>query len=498
MIRCFLSLFALCSPILAFSQSIEDVIDEKFKPLVDFLEVIILYKPFEKYDFHISIVVLWLIFGALMFTLCFRFIHIRLFKHAIDITRGLYDKKDEAGEVSHFQALVTALSGTLGLGNISGVAVAIAMGGAGATFWMIVAGFLGMTAKFLECTLGVKYRTIDEKGEVSGGPMYYLSKGLALKNQVGLGKFLALIFAIFCVGGTIGGGNMFQANQAYLQLSYVYPFLAGNGFAFGMIMAILVGVVIIGGIKKIASVTDKLVPIMCGIYILVGLIIIFMHIDQTGIAFQKIIHGAFSGEAIVGGAAGALVIGFQRAAFSNEAGIGSAAIAHAAVKTDEPLTEGIVSILEPFLDTIVVCTITALIIIFSGMDEGAAGLSGAQITTSAFTSTFPWFKHVLTLSILLFAYATMISWSYYGLKAWTYLFGDTKKKKLIYNLIYLSFAVIGASVNMKSVMSFSDMMILGMSFPNILGLYILAPEIKKDLAIYLNKLKTGEIRKIKT
>lgn len=477
------SLSAVASGIL----SIEEQIDQYVKPIVDLLATIIFYKPFLKFGLHLPIVVIWLIGGAFVFTIYFRFVHIRLFRHAIDITRGLYDHPDQKGEVSHFQALVTALSGTLGLGNISGVAIAISLGGAGATFWMIVAGFLGMTAKFLECTLGVKYRQIDAAGEVSGGPMYYLSRGLANKGWPTLGKILAVSFAILCVGGAIGGGNMFQVNQAYAQVCYVYPYLTGNGFAFGCILAILVGIVIIGGIKKIANVTDKLVPLMCGVYILVGMIIIFLHIDQTGSALLKIWHGAFEGSAIVGGVAGALAIGLQRAAFSNEAGIGSAAIAHAAVKTDEPLTEGIVSILEPFLDTIVVCTMTALIIIYTGMDTQQGSVNGAQLTTSAFASVIPWFKHILSISILLFAFSTMISWSYYGLKAWTYLFGHTKNKKLAYNLIYLSFAIVGSSVNMSSVMEFSDMMILAMSFPNILGLCFLAPEIKEDLKMYLKK-----------
>lgn len=469
--------------------SIEDTIDNAIAPVVKILSDFIFWKPFASMGFQVPIVVLWLILGALIFTLYFRFVNIRLFKHAIDITRGLYDNKKDKGEVSHFQALVTALSGTLGLGNISGVALAISLGGAGACFWMIIAGFLGMTAKFLECTLGVKYRNIDAHGEVSGGPMYYLSKGLSAKGYPMLGKILALVFAVFCIGGAIGGGNMFQVNQAYAQVTIVYPYLTGNGFAFGLLMAILVGIVIIGDIKKIAHVTDKLVPVMCGIYMLVGLIIIFKNFGHIGTAISKIWVGAFSGNAIIGGVAGSLAIGLQRAAFSNEAGIGSAAIAHAAVKTDEPLSEGIVSILEPFIDTILICSLTALIIIFTGYDIKIDGASGAQLTTLAFGSVFPWFKHILTLSILLFAYATLISWSYYGLKSWTYLFGNTKKMKMLYNIIYLCFIVVGSSASMMHVMDFSDMMILGMSFPNILGLYILAPEIKNDLKIYLEKIK---------
>lgn len=470
--------------------SIERSIDIALAPIVQFLSSIIFYRPFESWGFQLPIVVLWLMIGALIFTIYFRFIHIRLFKHAIEITMGKFDKKEHKGEVSHFQALVTALSGTLGLGNISGVALAISMGGAGATFWMIVAGFLGMTAKFLECTLGVKYRNFNSIGEVSGGPMYYLSKGLAKQNKATLGKVLAVIFSIFCIGGAIGGGNMFQVNQAFAQLVIVYPMTSGWGFEFGLIMAVLVGIVIVGGIKTIANVMDKLIPFVCGLYMLVGIVIILKNIGLTGLAFQKIWYGAFHGNAILGGVAGAMVIGLQRAAFSNEAGIGSAAIAHSAVRTDEPLTEGIVSILEPFLDTIVMCTLTALIIIFTGYDKPMIGASGAQLTTLAFGSVFPWFTHVLTISILLFAYATLIGWSYYGLKAWTYLFGNNKKMKMTYNLIYLFFVVVGSSASMMNVMDFSDMMILGMAFPNILGLYFLAPEIKEDLNNYLTKYKS--------
>lgn len=471
------------------SNSVEENIDRAVQPIVEALSCVIFYMPFSSFGFDIKIVVLWLIIGAIFFTVYFRFINIRLFKHAIDITRGLYDKKGAKGEVSHFQALVTALSGTVGLGNISGVAVAISLGGAGATFWMIMAGLLGMTSKFVECTLGVKYRHIDSKGEVSGGPMYYLSLGLAKHNKAKLGKILAILFAILCVGGSIGGGNMFQSNQCYAQVANVFPQFANNGFAFGVLLAIFVGVVIIGGIKKIANVTDKLVPLMVAIYLIFGLIIIGKNIFQLDEAILKILTGAFNIKAIFGGAAGAIAVGFQRAAFSNEAGVGSAAIAHSAVKTDEPLTEGIVSLLEPFVDTVVICTMTALIIIFTGFDTADSSLTGSQLTSAAFSSVLPWFKYVLTISILFFAYSTMISWSYYGLKAWTFLFGETKKMKLTYNLIYLSFVVVGSSASLANVMEFSDMMILAMAFPNILGLYILAPEIKKDLNNYLSNLK---------
>ncbi len=481
---------ALLSPFsMLASGSLEQKIDQAVQPIVAALSSVIFYEPFASIGFDIKIVVLWLVVGAIFFTIYFRFINFRLFKLAIDITRGKYDKKGSKGEVSHFQALVTALSGTVGLGNISGVAVAISLGGAGATFWMIVAGLLGMTSKFVECTLGVKYRHIDSKGEVSGGPMYYLVRGLAHQSKAKFGKILSVIFAILCVGGSIGGGNMFQSNQCYAQIANVFPQFANNGFAFGVLLAIFVGIVIIGGIKKIANVTDKLVPLMVAIYLVFGLIIIGKNIFQIDEAFMKIIEGAFNVKALFGGAAGAIAVGFQRAAFSNEAGVGSAAIAHSAVKTDEPLTEGIVSLLEPFVDTVVICTMTAFILIFTGFDTADASLTGSQLTSAAFSSVLPWFKYVLTISILFFAYSTMISWSYYGLKAWTFLFGETKKMKMTYNLIYLCFVVVGSSASLANVMEFSDMMILAMAFPNILGLYFLAPEIKNDLNKYLSNLK---------
>lgn len=472
------------------SHGLEQKVDAAVAPIVNALSQVIFYKPFAGFGFDIKIVVLWLVVGAIFFTLYFRFINIRLFKHAIDITRGKFDKKDSKGEVSHFQALVTALSGTVGLGNISGVAVAISLGGAGATFWMIVAGLLGMTSKFVECTLGVKYRHINAHGEVSGGPMYYLHQGLAKHHRAKLGKFLSIVFAILCVGGSIGGGNMFQANQSYAQLASVFPQFADNGFVFGVLLAIFVGIVIVGGIKKIANVTDKLVPLMVAIYIVFSLIIIGKNIFQIDDAFMKIFIGAFSAKAFFGGAAGAIAVGFQRAAFSNEAGVGSAAIAHSAAKTDVPISEGIVSLLEPFIDTVVICTMTALVIIFTGFDNAGPSLTGSQLTSSAYASVVPWFKYVLTISILFFAYSTMISWSYYGLKAWTYLFGETKKMKLAYNLLYLSFVVIGSSASLANVMEFSDMMILSMAFPNLVGLYILAPEVKIDLNKYMSNFKT--------
>jgi len=380
------------------------------------------------------------------------------------------------------------------LGNIAGVAVAVSLGGAGATFWMIVAGLLGMSSKFVECTLGVKYRDILPDGRVFGGPMNYLRYGLQKRNMGGLGKVLATFFAILAIGASFGGGNMFQANQSFEILSGQFSWLEGNGFWFGLTVAVLVGVVIIGGINSIAKVTGKIVPIMAGVYVLGALTVIFINIENIGPAFSAIIDGAFSPSALKGGILGVLIVGFQRAAFSNEAGVGSAAIAHSVAKTNHPPSEGFVALLEPFIDTVVVCTLTALVLIFTGMHE-VTGVAGADLTSDAFGSVISWFPYVLAAAVFLFAFSTMISWSYYGMRAWTYLFGKSKKSELLYKILFLFFVVVGASVSLGAVLDFSDMMILAMSFPNIIGLYIMSGEVRADLREYFRKLKAGELFK---
>ena len=482
------------------TNNLGDRINDFFVPIVDVIAQFIFWDPIAAMGFDIGtsipIVVVWLVFGAIFFTLKMNFINIRAFKHAIDLVRGKYDDPNDEGEVSHFQALATALSATVGLGNIAGVAVAITVGGPGATFWMIVAGLLGMSSKFVECTLGVKYRVVNENGEVSGGPMYYLKNGLAKYGFANVGKVLAVIFAILCIGGSFGGGNMFQANQAYAQLSGQFPMLSGNGPMFGFLLAILVGTVIIGGIKSIAKVTEKIVPFMAVLYFAAALVILVVNFSEIGNAFAMIIEGAFAPSAAFGGFIGVIIQGFRRAAFSNEAGVGSASIAHSATKTNEPVSEGIVSLLEPFIDTVVICTMTALVIIVTGM-SGVQGVEGAQLTSQAFESVISWFPYVLVIAIFLFAFSTMISWSYYGLKSWTYLFGSSKKSELVYKLIFLAFIIVGSSVKLGAVLDFSDMMILAMAFPNILGLLILSGEVKIDLKEYLNKVKTGVIKKVK-
>ena len=439
----------------------------------------------------IPFIVIWLILGSIFFTFRLGFINIRGFTHSIDLAKGKYDDPDAPGTITHFQAMATAVSATVGLGNIAGVAVAISLGGAGATFWMFMAGFFAMSLKFAECTLGVKYRII-ENGRIFGGPMNYLRYGLEKRNLKGLGKFLAALFAVLGVIASFGGGNMLQSNQAFKIVSEQLPFLEGYGFWFGVGFAVLVGVVIIGGINSIARVTGRVVPFMAIVYIVGCLIVIGTHIENIGGAFSAIFNGAFSADALKGGFIGVLIIGLQRAAFSSEAGVGSAAIAHSASKTNNPIADGFTSLVEPFIDTMVVCTMTALVLIFTGMHE-VDGLGGVELTSDAFGSVISWFPAVLAFAVFLFAFSTMVSWSYYGMRSWTYLFGRSKESEIIYKVMFLLFVVLGASASLGAVLSFSDMMILAMSFPNIIGLYIMSPEIRADMAAYWKKLKKGEL-----
>ncbi|SHG37719.1 alanine or glycine:cation symporter, AGCS family [Salegentibacter echinorum] len=438
----------------------------------------------------IPFIVMWLIVGSIFFTLRLGFVNIRGFRHSIDLARGKYDDPNAPGTITHFQAMATAVSATVGLGNIAGVAVAVSLGGAGATFWMFLAGFFAMSLKFVECTLGVKYRFINSEGRIFGGPMNYLRYGLEKRKMKGLGKFLAALFAVLGVGASFGGGNMLQSNQAFKIVSEQVPFLQGYGFWFGVIFAILVGAVIIGGINSIARVTGKVVPFMAIVYVLGCAIVIGTNIENIGTAFSAIFNGALSADALKGGFIGVLIIGLQRAAFSSEAGVGSAAIAHSASKTNNPIADGFTSLVEPFIDTMVVCTMTALVLIFTGMHE-VDGLGGVELTSDAFGSVISWFPSVLAFAVFLFAFSTMVSWSYYGMRSWTYLFGKSKKSELVYKVMFLVFVVLGASVSLGAVLSFSDMMILAMSFPNIIGLYIMSSEVREDMAIYWDRLKTG-------
>lgn len=519
--------------------SVGERIDQSFQPFADSWEKLV-FAPITIAGYEIPVVLILLLTGATFFTLYFRFPGITKFFLAINTVRGKFDAlehegelereredipntiRDESkhGEVSHFQALATAVSGTVGLGNIAGVAIAIAIGGPGATFWMVICGILGMSSKFVECTLGVKYRDIATDGTVYGGPMYYLSKGLKELGKVKLGRFLGGFFAVLCVGASLGGGNAFQSNQAASQLSSLLGInFQTSGFWIGLGFAFLVAIVIIGGIKRIAQITEKIVPFMAGLYVLSSLVIIGSRYEFIDDAFLLIMEGAFSPQAGLGGIMGVIIVGFQRAAFSNEAGIGSAAIAHSAVKTNFPASEGIVALLEPFIDTVVICTMTALVIIFFNIDgdlqtpqsifryggdgggnvtliDGDAIIGGVELTTMAYDAQIPYSSYALTVAIILFAFSTMISWSYYGLQSWKYLFGRSKKADLTYKLLFLFFIVIGASTTLNAVVKFSDAMILALVFPNMVGLFFLFPKVKEELEKYTTAIKEKTKKKI--
>jgi len=499
MFRIFISLITLFALTIPAQAGIDDAINSITAPVAGLIGQLVFFK-ITLFGAKLPLVVLWLVIGAVFFTFYMGFVNIRGFKHAIELVRGDYADPNSPGEVSHFQALATAVSGTVGIGNIGGVAVAVTVGGAGATFWLIVAGFLGMSTKFVECTLGVKYRTENPDGSVSGGPMYYLNKGFTERGMEGFGKFMGTFYAIGIFIGALGIGNMFQSNQAYVQLNTVAGgALDGLGWLVGLILAAVVFAVIIGGIKSIARVTEKIVPFMAIFYCLFAIIVILMNITSLPEAIGNIFTGAFTGEGVAGGALGALIIGFQRAVFSNEAGIGSASIAHAAVRTPEPVTEGYVSLLEPFIDTIVICTITALVIGTSQVaDPNFAGdATGVAMTSAAFERQLSWFPLPLAFAALLFAFSTMISWSYYGLKGWTYLFGENQTGQTIYKLIFCAFVALGCMVQLGPILDISDALVFLICVPNILGLYFLAPIVKREMTSYMARLDSGEIKKYK-
>lgn len=525
---------AILTPVLAFCQDstatkgIDQRIDEAFKPISDVIVQTVFYAiPIG--GVGVPIVLIVLISGALFFTIYFGFPNIKHFPLAIRTVRGDYYTpgtpletplpddnvrdnilddnpetiRDESvdGEVTPFQALTAALSATVGLGNIASVAVALSLGGPGATFWMILAGILGMSTKFAECTLGVKYREIDATGTVHGGPMYYLRQGLADKGFGTLGKVFAVFFAIMCIGGSFGGGNMFQANQAAIQfLNVIYGDPASIPMSaktiFGIIVAALVGIVIIGGIKRIGQVTEKVVPFMAVLYVGAALTVLGMNIGKIPTAFGLIFDGAFAPTAIAGGFMGVLIQGFQRAAFSNEAGVGSAAIAHSAVRTSHPASEGMVALLEPFIDTVIICTMTALVLIITNIDAQfmvyGQEADGVSATSAAFASSLPGAQYILTIAVVLFAFSTMLSWSYYGLQAWKFLFGKGKTTDLIYKILFCCFVVVGSAASLGSVIHFSDAMIFAMVFPNIIGLLILAPVVREEVKKYVSYTKTYE------
>lgn len=534
-----LSLIVLILPFITFAQeqkSLGEKIDGLFAEYTTPIVNLIFY-PVEIAGKEMPVVIIVLLLGALFFTLYFNGVNFRYIKTSIKTAAGKYDdldhhvpadqdievkdgeihdtvhlKGDVPGEVTHFQALTASLSATVGLGNIAGVAVAIAIGGPGATIWMIVAGLLGMASKFVECTLGVKYREVDGDGKTYGGPMYYLSSGLREMGMPGFGKILAVFFAVMCIGGSFGGGNMFQSNQAAAQLTQLMDWNGPNaGFYVGLVMAVVVGLVIIGGIKRIGSVTEKVVPFMAIIYVGAGMMILGINYDMIPYAANQIWEGAINPNAAFGGVMGVLIVGFQRAAFSNEAGVGSAAIAHSAVKTRYPASEGLTALLGPFVDTVIICTMTAIVIVitnakhnlftYGNLDSESnvmlnatnQPINGVDLTSVAFDSAIPHFSIVLTIAVILFAISTMISWSYYGLQSWKFLFGKGKVSDTTYKVLFLVFLVVGASSSLGAVIGFSDAMIFAMVFPNIIGLVLLSPKVKVELKKYLNAVKIDKM-----
>ena len=478
-------------------MSIDQKINELFEPVSNMVSSIVFFSIPLTETLDVKLILVWLVLVALFFSLYLGFIQFRYFKHAVDLLRGKHDKAGESGQINRFQALATSLSGTVGLGNIAGVAVAVSVGGPGAVFWMVVMGLFSMATKFAEVTLGVKYRkhlNPNDPSEISGGPMYYLKDAFANRGLPMVGTIVAAIFAFACICGSIGGGNMFQANQAYFQVMNVTGgeegLLGDKGWLFGLGLAFLVGIVIIGGIKSIANVASKLVPIMGVIYIVAGFIVIALHYQNIPSGIMTIISDAFSMQAGIGGLLGGLLVGVQRASFSNEAGLGSASIVHSTAMTDSPISQGFVGMLGPFIDTVIICTVTALVIVISGAYVDGTGVEGVELTSRALASGVSWFPYILALTVFLFAYSTLITWSYYGVKATTFLFGERKWVVTSFKLFFCFCVVVGASVPLDQLINFSDAMILAMGIPNIIGLYLFAPEIKRDLKEYITKLKS--------
>ncbi|MEU3898760.1 alanine/glycine:cation symporter family protein [Streptomyces sp. NPDC045251] len=484
------------------TQSVDEAVSGFFEPIAEWLGEVVFYTV-PVGDADLPLIVAWLVVAGLVFTSWFGFIQLRKFKLAFDVVRGKYDEKGSTGEVNHFQALTAAVSGTVGLGNIAGVAVAVSIGGAGATFWMVLCGLLGMATKFVEVTLGVKYREVHADGTVSGGPMHYLPKGLAErfgKNGKTLGKVLAVLASFLILFFGLFGGNLFQVNQSYAQLVSVAGGEDGalgssaGALFFGILVAAVVGIVLLGGIRSIANVTSRLVPAMAGIYIIACLIVILVNITAVPDALVSIVDQAFNPQGVVGGVLGALIIGFKRAAFSNEAGLGSAPIAHSAVKTKHPASEGLVALLEPFIDTVVVCTMTALTIVIANpasLGEAREGkeIGGVTITSDAFETVLPWFPYILTLAVLLFAISTVLTWGYYGLKSWTYLFGRSRASEITYKVVYTLFAIAGSLLTLQTLIDLADAFLFSLAVINIIGLYLLAPVVKRELNSFLEYVR---------
>lgn len=487
----------------SFTRSVDEAVSGFFEPIAAWLGEFVFYSV-PVGGTELPLIVAWLVVAGLVFTGWFGVVQLRKFRLAVDVVRGKYDEEGSTGEVNHFQALTAAVSGTVGLGNIAGVAVAVSIGGPGATFWMILCGLLGMATKFVEVTLGVKYREVHADGTVSGGPMHYLPKGLAErfgKNGKTLGKVLAVLASFMILFFGLFGGNLFQVNQSYAQLVSVTGGEDGamgssaGALFFGILIAALVGIVLLGGIRSIASVTSRLVPAMAGIYIAACLVVIAVNASAVPSAISTIIEGAFNPEGVAGGVLGALIIGFKRAAFSNEAGLGSAPIAHSAVKTKHPASEGLVALLEPFIDTVVICTMTALTIVIANpasyveLRNGGESIGGVTITSDAFGTVMPWFPYILTVAVLLFAVSTVLTWGYYCMKAWTHLFGRSKGSELTFKVLYTLFAVAGSLLTLQTLIDMADAVLFMLAVINIIGLYLLAPVVKRELNTFLDFVK---------
>ncbi|MCM2344982.1 MAG: alanine:cation symporter family protein [Alphaproteobacteria bacterium] len=484
-------------------MSIDQQIDAMFKTLADVSEAVLFYGlKFNVPDAtgvmvekSFPLILLWLMVAGFFFTFYLWFPNLRYFRHSFNIVRGKHDEPEADGQINNFQALMASLAGTVGLGNIAGVAVAVSVGGPGAVVWMIVMAFVGMSTKFAEVTAGVKYRRcfINAKGEkdISGGPMYYLQDIFTNRGKPKLGKFLAIVFALCCIGGAIGGGNMFQANQTYTQFLNASggdaSWLAGKGWMFGVVLAFLTGMVIIGGIKSIANVSSKLVPIMAILYLLAGFFVIIMNLGQVPEALGVILKEAFTPTAGLAGLAGAMLTGIQRASFSNEAGLGSAAIVQSCARTAEPVRQGIAAMMGPFIDTVIICLMTALVIVITGVYQSGQGMAGVELTSNAFASEIPWAPWLLAFTVFMFAYSTLIGWAYYGVKASTFIFGERQAVELTFKIVFCLFVIVGCAADLTNVIRFTDAMILSMAFPNLIGLYVMAPELKRDLQAYVAK-----------
>lgn len=474
----------------AFAFNVDQFIDQKVAPITNFIASLVFY-PVKICGYDVPLIIFWILFAGIFFTFYFRGISIIGLKHSIDVLRQPAESGEGSGEVSSYHALATALSGTIGIGCIAGVAISISIGGPGAAFWIFAGALLGMAIKFIEATLSVKYRRFNLDGSVSGGPMHYIAHGLTRKKMRKLGQFLSVVFAILCIGGGITGGNMIQINQSAHQIIFItggeHSFLNGYTWVFGLIVAILIGLVIVGGIKSIAKVTAILVPTMCIMYIVSGLIVIFANIMNIPSAILLILKEAFHPTAVAGGIFGTIIIGLRRSVQSNEAGTGAAAIVYATAKTKEPVSQGFVALIETFL-TGLLCLFTSFAIIFSGACTTATTeISGIELASNAFKSVIPFFPYILSMIAIMFAISTLISWAYYGQKAWTFLLGEGKKRVLTFNILYCIFIVIGSAMNVRSVIDITDAMMMAMTIPNIIVLFILAPEIKKDLKAYCKR-----------